>query len=125
MALYINGRPVNPIASFLVSLAVLAAVIGLGVLLLPFIGGLLLFVLFCVAALALYGVYYRWRYGDPFRRMQEEALRQMRRRAAGENAEPEVPEANPQPRGRVRTGVRRTTTVDDVEIVEEIRRRDP
>ena len=125
MALYINGRPVNPIASFLVSVVVLAAVIGLGVLLLPFIGGLLLFVFFCVAALALYGAYYRWRHGDPFKAMQEEALRQMRRRAAGEDGQPDVPEADPQPRGRIRTGVRRTTTVDDVEIVEEIRRRDP
>ena len=75
MALYINGRPVNPIVQFLVSAVVLAAVVGIGILLLPVIGGILLFVLICVAALALYGVYWRWRHGDPLenlrKRMQE------------------------------------------------------
>ena len=45
MALYINGRPVNPIVQFLVSAVVLAAVVGIGILLLPVIGGILLFVL--------------------------------------------------------------------------------
>ena len=34
MALYINGRPVNPIVQFLVSAVVLAAVVGIGILLL-------------------------------------------------------------------------------------------
>ena len=38
MALYINGRPVNPIVTFLVSAVVIAGIIGLGVLLLPVIG---------------------------------------------------------------------------------------
>lgn len=40
MALYINGRPVNPIVTFLVSAVVIAGIIGLGILLLPVIGGL-------------------------------------------------------------------------------------
>ena len=48
MALYINGRPVNPIVTFLVSAVVIAGIIGLGILLLPVIGGL-----FVIALLAL------------------------------------------------------------------------
>ena len=45
MALYINGRPVNPIVQFLGTALVIAAVIGLGILLLPLIGGILVFLL--------------------------------------------------------------------------------
>ena len=40
MALYINGRPVNPIVTFLASAVVIAGIIGLGILLLPVIGRL-------------------------------------------------------------------------------------
>lgn len=35
MALYINGRPVNPIVTFLASAVVIAGIIGLGILPLP------------------------------------------------------------------------------------------
>ena len=65
MALYINGRPVNPIVQFLGTALVIAAVIGLGILLLPLIGGILVFLLLCFVGLALYDWYWRWRHGDP------------------------------------------------------------
>ena len=32
MALYVNGRPINPVVSFLVSAAVIAGLIGMGIL---------------------------------------------------------------------------------------------
>lgn len=70
MALYINGRPVNPIVTFLASAVVIAGIIGLGILLLPLIGGLFVIALLIVAGIALYGAYCRWRYGDPFAQMQ-------------------------------------------------------
>ena len=57
MALYINGRPVNPIVTFLVSAVVIAGIIGLGILLLPVIGGLFVIALLIVAGIALYGAY--------------------------------------------------------------------
>ena len=79
--LYINGRPIHPLVSFVASVTVIAAMIGLGVLLLPVIGGIMIFVLLCVAALALYGLYYRWRYGDPFKRAQEQMMNRMREAA--------------------------------------------
>ena len=87
MALYINGRPVNPIVTFLVSAAVIAGIIGLGILLLPVIGGIFLLVLLLIAGVAVYGMYCRWRYGDPFARMQKQAEEMLRRRAASEEAE--------------------------------------
>ena len=62
MALYINGRPVNPIVTFLASAVVIAGIIGLGILLLPVIGGLFVIALLIVAGIALYGAYCRWRY---------------------------------------------------------------
>ena len=128
---YINGRPIHPLVSFLVSVAVIPGMIGLGVLLLPVIGGIFLFVLLCVAAIALYGVYYRWRYGDPFKRAQDEMLRRMQAAAGGAAFEeharqnPEsTPEAEPAvPKGEARTGVRRTTVIEDAVVVEEVRRR--
>ena len=81
MALYINGRPVNPIVTFLVSAVVIAGIIGLGILLLPVIGGLFVIALLIVAGIALYGAYCRWRYGDPFTQMQKQAEEMLRRRA--------------------------------------------
>ncbi|MGN1209009.1 MAG: hypothetical protein ACI4SV_01800 [Duodenibacillus sp.] len=128
--LYINGRPVNPIVSFLMSALVLAGVVMLGILLLPLIGGILLFVLFVGLAVVLYGAYLRWRHGDPIKKMQEEAVKAMQSRAWASGAQSDtaaqsVRRTDEAVRGNeVRTGVRRTTTVEDVEVVEEIRRRD-
>lgn len=127
MALYINGRPINPIVSFLVTAVVAAGFIGLGILLLPFIGGILLFILLVGLAIVCYGAYYRWRYGDPLKRMQEAALEEMQRRAQGQAdaSGGTQQDSSSVKNGQVRTGVRRTSTVEDVTVVEEIRRRDP
>ena len=89
MALYINGRPVNPIVTFLVSAVVIAGIIGLGILLLPVIGGLFVIALLIVAGIALYGAYCRWRYGDPFTQMQKQAEEMLRRRARPQEEQPQ------------------------------------
>lgn len=115
MALYINGRPVNPIVTFLAGAAVIACMIGLGILLLPIIGGLFVIALIAVVCIALYGAWCRWRYGDPFAQMQKKAEAMMRREERrGGDLKP----------GTARTGIRRTTTVEDAVVVEEIRRKD-
>lgn len=129
MALYINGRPVNPIVTFLVSAVVLAGIVGLGILLLPIIGALFVVLVIVVACIALYGMYSRWRYGDPFARMQKQAEEILRRRAAAE-LNPNQPAAESRTsdeevrEGQARTGVKRTTVVEDAVVVEEIRRKD-
>ena len=133
--LYINGRPIHPLVSFVASVVVIAAMIGLGVLLLPVIGGIMIFVLLCVAALAFYGLYYRWRYGDPFKRAQEQMMNRMREAASGQgfreaaggasNAAASAAAAEPAVRkGEARTGVRRTTVIEDAVVLEEIRHRE-
>ena len=127
--LYINGRPIHPLISFLVSVAAVAAMIGLGILLLPIIGGIMIFVLFCVAAIAAYGFYYRWRYGDPFKRAQEEMLKRMQQAAggsAGGRQQTAAPSEEPEVRrGEAKTGIRRTTIIEDAVVVQEVRRRGP
>ena len=127
--LYINGRPIHPLVSFIASVAFFAALIGLGILLLPVIGGIMIFVLLCVAALALYGAYYRWRHGDPFKKAQEEMLRRMQAAAGAAPGQtsrgPAQPSDEPEvPRGEARTGVRRTTVIEDAVVIEEIRPRE-
>ena len=124
MALYINGRPVNPIVQFLVSAVVLAAVVGIGILLLPVIGGILLFVLICVAALALYGVYWRWRHGDPLENLRKRMQEEMRAQEDAEDrvAEARAPEEGLKPGDEAQAGVKRTTVVEDAVVVEEIKR---
>ena len=59
MALYINGRPVNPIVTFLASAVVIAGIIGLGILLLPVIGGLFVTVLSFIMIMSVYGRFFR------------------------------------------------------------------
>lgn len=127
MALYINGRPVNPIVTFLVSAVILAGFVGLGILLLPVIGGLFLVALIAIGCIALYGMYCRWRYGDPFARMQRQAEEVLRRRANSQQAEAprqEAPESEDLRSGEARTGIKRTTVIEDAIVVEEIRRKD-
>ncbi len=127
MALYINGRSVNPIVQFLVTALVAAGMIGLGILLLPFIGGILLFLLICFLGLIAYGWYWRWRHGDPLEALRRKMTQQMR---GEEDAEDRAAEAameekttGMRPGDRARAGVRRTVVVEDAEVVEEIRRR--
>lgn len=127
MALYINGRPVNPIVQFLGTALVIAAVIGLGILLLPLIGGILVFLLLCFVGLALYGWYWRWRHGDPVEALKRRMAREMRgeedREDAAYEARAEEKTTGMRPGDRAKTGVRRTTVVEDAVVVEEIRRR--
>ena len=60
-----NPQPQNPLVRFLVSAAILAVIIGLGVLLLPVIGAIALLILGFIALLVVGGVIYRWIYGSP------------------------------------------------------------
>lgn len=127
MALYINGRPVNPIVTFLASAVVIAGIIGLGILLLPVIGGLFVIALLIVAGIALYGAYCRWRYGDPFAQMQKQAEEILRRRARPQEEQPQQQTAQDEPdlkAGTARTGIKRVTVVEDAVVVEEIRHKD-
>ena len=122
MALYINGRPVNPVVAFLASAVVLAGLVGLAILLLPIIGGLFLAALIFVGCVALYGLYSRWRYGDPFARMQKQAEEMLRHRA-GEPQNQERADDDLKA-GQARTGIKRTTVIEDAVVVEEIKRKD-
>ena len=122
MALYINGRPVNPIVTFLASAVVIAGIIGLGILLLPVIGGL-----FVIALLIVAGAYCRWRYGDPFAQMQKQAEEMLRRRARPQEEQPQQQTVQDEPdlkAGTARTGIKRVTVVEDAVVVEEIRHKD-
>ncbi len=127
MALYINGRSVNPIVQFIVTALVAAGMVGLGILLLPFIGGILLFLLLCFLGLIAYGWYWRWRHGDPIDALRRKMAQQMRGEedAADRAAEAAMEEKTTgmRPGDRARAGVRRTVVVEDAEVVEEIRRR--
>ena len=92
--------------------------------LLPVIGGILLFVLICVAALALYGVYWRWRHGDPLENLRKRMQEEMRAQEDAEDrvAEARAPEEGLKPGDKAQTGVKRTTVVEDAVVVEEIKR---
>lgn len=61
-----NPQPQNPLLRFLVSVGILAVVIGLGVLLLPVIGVIALVILGIIAFLVIGGLIYRWIYGNPW-----------------------------------------------------------
>lgn len=113
--IYINGRGVSPFATILV----IALCVLLGVLLLPVIGGLFLVFLLFVLCLALYGIYWRWRHGDPIKRMQEELAARMKGEEMRE--EPFKETATEKRANQTRVGVKRVTEVEDAVIVEEIK----
>ena len=127
MALYINGNPVTPIVHILGTAQVFAAVIGMGIQLLPLIGGILVFLLLCFVGLALYGWYWRWRHGDPVEALKRRMAREMRgeedREDAAYEARAEEKTTGLRPGDRAKTGVRRTSVLEDDLVVEEIRRR--
>lgn len=112
--IYINGRGVSPFATILV----IALFVVLGVLLLPVIGGLLLAFLIFVLCVALYGIYWRWRHGDPIKRMQEELAARMGQEKPREEVFKHT-EKQKHP-NQTRVGVKRVTEVEDAVIVEEI-----
>ena len=66
-----NPGPQNPFLRLLVSIAVLAAMVGIGVLLLPVIGVVALIILGLVVVTIIGGLIYRAMYGDPLARMRE------------------------------------------------------
>lgn len=93
MALYIyrsgggspNPGPQNPLVRFLISAAVLACVIGVGILLLPIFGVIALVILGLIAFLIIGGLIYRWIYGDPI----ANALKKAQEQAQGMRVNPE------------------------------------
>ena len=129
MAIWYNGKKVNPLVSFIGTAVVLAAVICFILLLLPFIGGVLLFGVICVAGLVLYGMWYRWRYGDPLERMNRRFAEAVRAAQEGTAQASSSAASRSETRGEaarsglVKTGVRRTSRVEDADVVEEVRRR--
>lgn len=66
-----NPGPQNPFLRLLVSIVVLAVMVGVGVLLLPVIGVVALIILGLVVVTIIGGLIYRAMYGDPFARMRE------------------------------------------------------
>jgi len=116
--IYINGRGVNPLVT-IVALVLLAL---MGFLLLPILGGLFLVFLFFVAGLFLYGLYWRWRHGDPLKQMQEELAKKMAEQSENYGAQSQKDEA-PNTMARTKVGVKRSAEVEDAVIVDEIERR--
>ena len=113
-----NPQPQNPFLRLLVSVGILAAIIGLGVLLLPVIGVIALVILGIIAFLVIGGVIYRWIYGNPL-----DALYQ---RQGGMRVNPDSrPDTEPvreasEKRTRVRSRFRsRSQDIEDAVIVEE------
>ncbi|MCF0252758.1 MAG: hypothetical protein HUK26_00285 [Duodenibacillus sp.] len=111
----------NNLLSYLVAAVMACGMVAAGILLLPVLGGILLLFLVLLLSIVLYGAYYRWRYGDPFKQMREQMQRAYSGFAGSEDAQPrEESRAAPD---KLRVGVRRTTTVDEVEVVSEVRKR--
>lgn len=122
MALYINGKRVNPIVSFLSTVAVVALLIGAFVFLLPLIGGLIVVALLAVLGLIGYGVYYRWRHGDPLENLRKKMAEQAQREAYGSMNSHTASQKESQ-REFDKNGVRRRTEIEDAVVIEEVQRR--
>ena len=119
-----NPQPQNPLVRFLVSAAILAVIIGLGVLLLPVIGAIALLVLGFIALLVIGGLIYRWIYGNHYRKQREQR--------EGVRINPDVaPDQQPlreaqerQSQGRKMRFRSRDQVVEDAVVVEERKRSD-
>ena len=120
-----NPQPQNPLLRFLVSIGVLAAVIGLGVLLLPVIGAITLIILGVIAVLVIGGLIYRWINGNP--------LDNLYQRQQGMRINPDVrPDSEPVRERKQEEGMRarhmrfrsQRQSVEDAVIVEERKRDD-
>ncbi len=120
-----NPQPQNPLLRFLVSIGVLAAVIGLGVLLLPVIGAITLIILGVIAVLVIGGLIYRWINGNP--------LDNLYQRQQGMRINPDVrPDSEPVREQKQEEGMRarhmrfrsQRQSVEDAVIVEERKRDD-
>ena len=118
-----NPQPQNPFLRLLISIGVLAAVIGLGVLLLPVIGAIALIILGVIAFLVVAGLIYRWIYGNPLERMYQ---RQNGMRV-NPTSEPDPEPVRESAVAHMRQGRRmrfrsREQTVEDAIVVEEKKR---
>ena len=118
-----NPQPQNPFLRLLISIGVLAAVIGLGVLLLPVIGAIALIILGVIAFLVVAGLIYRWIYGNPLERMYQ---RQNGMRV-NPTSEPDTEPVRESEEAHMRQGRRmrfrsREQTVEDAIVVEEKKR---
>lgn len=127
MPLYIkvNGKEPNPLVQIACGILVLAVAAGIFVLLLPVLGFIALLLAVVAAAIVLYGLYIRWRYGSVpaylASRMQRD-VEQAQAAAQAQEREQTFGDVGP---NRARTGVKRTTIISDAQVVEEIRRRPP
>lgn len=114
--------PRNPLMRFLVSLAILAGVVALGIFLLPVIGVMALIVLGIIAVVVVGGVIYRWLYGDPWQ--------QARQKQSGVEINPGFRrseprrEAKPMP-DRLRNRFHRDEKIEDAVVVEETKKSSP
>ena len=123
-----NPQPQNPLVRFLVSAAILAVIVGLGVLLLPVIGAIALLILGFIALLVVGGVIYRWIYGSPI----DNYYRKQREQRAGVRIHPDAaPDQQPlreaqerQSQGRKMRFRSRDQVVEDAVVVEERKRTD-
>ncbi len=115
-------QPDNPFKRFLVSLAVFAALVGLGVLLLPVLGIVALIVLVLIAG----GLIYRMIYGDPFERARNRMREQMAQamRAQGAPQPHQAPPSSAAQNQSRFTSRAQTQEVEDAVIVEEKPRQD-
>lgn len=120
--LIINGRGVSP----LVSLLVAVGLIGLGFLLLPLIGGVVLVILLVLIGFYLYSLYWKWRHGDPMAELQKrmaEAMAGAARTNTQTGTSRQDEEVDTTPRGKTRVGIKRVTVVEDAVIVDEVSRK--
>lgn len=123
MGLYINGKRVNPIVSFLSTVAFFALGAAAFIFFLPFLGGLLVIALLAVLGLIGYGVYYRWRYGDPIDNLRKKMAQQAQQNPFDAMHAREQEVAQEQATADMeKTGVRRRTRIEDAVVVEEIQR---
>ncbi len=114
--IYVNGRGLSPLAT----IAAIAACIFFGILLLPILSGLFIAILLFILVVVLYGIYWRWRHGDPLKHMQEELAARMQAKAEGRETHREDPkEAKAEPANRTRVGVKRVAEVEDAVIIDE------
>ncbi|HIU84974.1 MAG TPA: hypothetical protein IAC66_06405 [Candidatus Aphodousia gallistercoris] len=116
------GRgPQNPLIRLLVSLAVLAGVIALGIFLLPIIGAMALIFLAIAALVIVGGMVYRWIYGDPLKNFMERQngvrVNPEFRATANESAQEKADSGRLGSRFR-----RRQEEVEDAVVVEEFKK---
>lgn len=118
-----NPQPQNPLFRFLVSVGVLAVVIGLGVLLLPVIGVIALVILGIIAFLVIGGFIYRWIYGNPWDRFYQKQNGMRINPDFRPDTEPLREARNARQTGQKMKFRSRQQTVEDAVVVEERKRK--